>query len=51
MSTRRQLQLIKDDATAAIHLNMKGNDYRFELVPFEKFNEESKLRCQNYKSY
>ena len=48
-SKSRQLIITRDDALAAVKSLLNGENNRFELVLFEKYNTHAKLRSQHYK--
>ena len=47
----RQLLETKEEARSAIARILKGDNSRFQVVPFEKFNTVAKLRSRHYNGY
>ena len=47
----RQLLLTREDALSAIGKLIKGEECRFNLVTFDKYNAHAKLRSIHYKGY
>ena len=50
-SQTRQNIITRDDALTVVKSLLKGENNRFELAQFEKYNTHAKLRSQHYKGY
>ena len=49
--TSRQLQKTRDDAFVAVQRILAGNESRFEMVSFQKYNAMANLQSQHYNGY
>ncbi len=47
-SSSKQLLETRDEGCPAVQRILKGDESRFEMVPFEKFNAIARLRSQHY---